>query len=91
MRAFLLSPPLLLSKKKTIIKRANKHFPSSLGPRSCIGLQFAKSEFHCLLAAVIGRFEVELEPKDKEIGVETGIVARPKGGLKLRMRVVDGW
>ena len=61
------------------------------GPRSCIGSGFAKAEFNCLLAAIVGRFEVCLEPKDKEIELQTGIVTRPKGGLKLRMKAVDGW
>jgi cytochrome P450 len=61
------------------------------GPRSCIGQGFAKAEFNCLLAAVVGRFEMELEPKDRVVGMETGIVTRPKGGLQLRMKVVEGW
>ena len=63
------------------------------GARSCIGLTFAKAEFNCLLAAIVGRFEFTLqegdEPRERE--VVTGIVARPKGGVPLRMRVVEGW
>jgi cytochrome P450 len=61
------------------------------GPRSCIGMAFAKAEFACLLAAVVGRFEMELEDKDAKIELENGITARPKGGLPLRMKVLDGW
>lgn len=63
------------------------------GPRSCIGVGFAKAEFNCLLAAIVGRLEFKLQEGDKggEREVLTGIVARPKGGAPLRMRVVEGW
>ena len=62
-----------------------------LGPRSCIGQAFAKAEFACLLAAIVGRFEMDLLDKDAVIEIETGITARPKGGLPLRMTVLEGW
>jgi len=61
------------------------------GPRSCIGQQFAKAEFASLLAAVAGRFEFELEDKDVKIDIKTGITARPKDGLNVILRPVDGW
>lgn len=61
------------------------------GPRSCIGQAFAKAEFACLLAAVVGRFEMELEDPSREIEIQGGITSKPKGGLPVRMRVVGGW
>lgn len=61
------------------------------GPRSCIGQAFAKAEFACLLAGLVGRFEMELEEPDKEIDIQTGITSRIKGGLKVRMKEVEGW
>ena len=61
------------------------------GPRSCIGQAFSKQEFACLLATIVGHFHFELEPKDKKIEIQTGVTMRPKGGLDLRMRVIDGW
>ncbi|MCJ1430759.1 hypothetical protein MMC27_000109 [Xylographa pallens] len=61
------------------------------GPRSCIGQAFAKAEFACLLAAMVGRFELELVDKNAPIEVQTGITARPKGDLSLRTRVLEGW
>ena len=61
------------------------------GPRSCIGQAFAKAEFACLLAATVGRFEMELESKDIDIQVKGGITARPKDGLRVTMRPVEGW
>ncbi|MCJ1281889.1 hypothetical protein MMC26_001212 [Xylographa opegraphella] len=61
------------------------------GPRSCIGQAFAKAEFACLLAAMVGRFELQLVDKDAPIEVQSGITARPKGDLSLRTRVLEGW
>ncbi|MCJ1387575.1 hypothetical protein MMC18_000418 [Xylographa bjoerkii] len=61
------------------------------GPRSCIGQAFAKAEFACLLAAMVGRFELELVDKNAPILIQTGITARPKGDLGLRTRVLEGW
>lgn len=61
------------------------------GPRSCIGQRFAVSEFACLLAAWIGRFEMEFADKDFVPDVAGGVTAKPRGGLKVRARVVEGW
>ncbi|KAL8933092.1 MAG: hypothetical protein Q9211_005963 [Gyalolechia sp. 1 TL-2023] len=61
------------------------------GPRSCIAQAFAKAEFAVLVAGLVGRFEMELEDKDAEIKIQTGVSARPKNGLRVRMKVVEGW
>lgn len=61
------------------------------GPRGCIGQSFAKAEFACLLAAVVGRFEFELEDPEREIKMQTGITARPKGGMNVKLKAIDGW
>ena len=61
------------------------------GPRSCIGQAFAKAEFACLLASLVGRFQMELEDPEKVIEIKGGATARPKDGLPVRMRRVEGW
>lgn len=61
------------------------------GPRSCIGKDFAKAEFACLVAALVGRFEMELEDPEWVMEIQNGITARPKGGLRVRLRPVKGW
>lgn len=58
------------------------------GPRSCIGKDFAKAEFACLVASLVGRFEVEFEEGDWELKIQGGITATPKGGLRVRLREV---
>lgn len=61
------------------------------GPRSCIGQSFAKAEFACLVAALVGRFEMELEDKNLEVKIQGGVTAKPKNGLRVRMKVLEGW
>lgn len=59
------------------------------GPRSCIGKDFAKAEFACLLAALVGRFEWELAEPEKPLEITGGITSGPKGGLGIRMKEVE--
>ena len=61
------------------------------GPRSCIGQAFAKAEFASLLAALVGRFEFELQDPDKKIEIQGGITSKPKHGMHVRLKAVDGW
>ena len=61
------------------------------GPRSCIGQAFAKAEFACLLAGLVGRYEMELDEPHLDFKIQTGITARIKGGLKVRMKELEGW
>ncbi|KAH8816081.1 cytochrome P450 [Xylogone sp. PMI_703] len=55
------------------------------GPRSCIGTAFARSELLFLLAALVGRFHMELENPDKEVDCVLQITILPKDGLRVRM------
>lgn len=61
------------------------------GPRSCIGQAFAKAEFACLLAAWVGRFDMELANPDAKLELQSGVTARPKGGLPVKLTAVEGW
>lgn len=61
------------------------------GPRSCIGQKFAVAEMKCLLAAFVGKYEFEMTDPDEEIIIKGGITARPRNGMRLNVKVVDGW
>ncbi|ORY03741.1 cytochrome P450 [Clohesyomyces aquaticus] len=61
------------------------------GPRSCIGKDFAKAEFACLMAALVGQFEFEFEDPDWKLEIQGGITARPKGGLNIKVKPVEGF
>ena len=62
------------------------------GPRSCIGQGFARAELACLVAVLVGRFEMEF--KDGANVREETIVtatAAPRDGVVVRLNVLDGW
>ncbi|KAK3301159.1 cytochrome P450 [Chaetomium fimeti] len=65
------------------------------GPRSCIGMSFAKGEFACLLATWVGRFEMELHNKEEadesKIEIKGAVTARPAKGMYVKTTVVEGW
>lgn len=66
------------------------------GPRSCIGQKFAQAEFECLLAAWVGRFETTFEEGSSfargEIPeIKGGVTAKPKGGLWVQLKELEGW
>lgn len=61
------------------------------GPRSCIGQGFAKSELACVVAALVGRFEMELKDPEKELKVRSTVTQAPLDGVIARLKVVEGW
>ena len=61
------------------------------GPRSCIGSRFAMAEMACLIAAFVGRYEFEMRDPNEKIEIKGGVTARPKNGLWLKLKAVEGW
>lgn len=56
------------------------------GARSCIGKEFARTEIKCIIAAIVLRFEFELEDKDY-VPIPAGVfTVKPKDGLRLRLK-----
>ncbi|PBP20304.1 putative cytochrome P450 [Diplocarpon rosae] len=61
------------------------------GPRSCIGEKFARSELKALLAVFCGVFDIEMADP-MEVPVPAGVITtKPRDGMNLRLRVVEGW
>lgn len=61
------------------------------GPRSCIGQGFAKAELACLVAATVGRFQMEFKDPDAKLEVRTGPTVSPKDGVLARLTPLEGW
>lgn len=62
------------------------------GPRSCIGQGFAKAELRCLVAALVGRFELELARPEEEVVPHGVVTTKPRDGMFLRLRPRgEGW
>ncbi|KKK26304.1 hypothetical protein ARAM_001567 [Aspergillus rambellii] len=61
------------------------------GPRSCIGATFAKAELACLVAALVGRFRLELESPHKEEEMKKqGVGSAPADGVRAKFEVIEG-
>lgn len=58
------------------------------GPRSCLGNNFARGEFACILLAWVARFQVEFADPDYQLEVSTGLTIRPKLGFSVRLRLI---
>jgi cytochrome P450 len=61
------------------------------GPRSCIGQGFAKSELACLVAALVGRFQMVLKFPDAKLEVREGATVAPKDGVVTLLTPLEGW
>lgn len=61
------------------------------GPRSCIGQEFAKASFACLLAVTVGRFHMELKDPDAQLRLHEGSTLAPADGVVAKLTRLDGW
>ena len=61
------------------------YFPFGGGPRQCIGEGFAWMEAVLLVAAMAGRWRMELVPGQK-IEPEPVVTLRPRGGIRVNLR-----
>ncbi|GIZ48250.1 hypothetical protein CKM354_001131800 [Cercospora kikuchii] len=61
------------------------------GPRSCIGQGFARAELRCLLAALVGSFEMTMVNPGDEVEQEGIVSLKPKGGVHLRLKALGDW
>ncbi|KAK4954318.1 hypothetical protein LTR10_007748 [Elasticomyces elasticus] len=58
------------------------------GPRSCIGMSFAKYELKCLVATLLMHTDLRLKKPDK-IPIPSGIITiKPKEGLELIVKAI---
>ena len=55
------------------------------GPRVCIGINFATVEMKAMIAQILRRFEITLEPGFVPYQVYFGVTGMPFGGIQLRV------
>jgi cytochrome P450 len=61
------------------------------GPRSCIGQNFSRAELRCLVAALVGRFDIQMADPDETVLAGGVITLKPRNGMYLRLTMLDGW
>ncbi|EYE95192.1 cytochrome P450 [Aspergillus ruber CBS 135680] len=61
------------------------------GPRSCIGQGFAKVELACLVATMVGKFEMELRDPNAKLEIRKGATVHPRDGVMARLTPLEGW
>ena len=66
------------------------YLPFGGGPRLCIGNNFALMEMQLVLAVLLRDFEVELLSPDQVVEPEPMVTLRPKGGIRLRVKRLNG-
>jgi cytochrome P450 len=59
------------------------------GSRSCIGEKFARAELRALLAAFVGKFEIEMADPDEKVLIGGTITSKPVNGMRLRLKVQE--
>nr|XP_058947418.1 cholesterol 24-hydroxylase-like isoform X1 [Pocillopora verrucosa] len=68
-----------------VLRRCHySYFPFSLGPRNCIGLNFAQIEAKVLLSRFLQTFKFSLVPDQSRAVLERGTL-RPKDGVKCTL------
>jgi cytochrome P450 len=55
-----------------------------MGPRVCVGKRFGYTEVHAIGAALLRRFELELDD-DYELTMQQAPTLSPRGGLPVRL------
>ena len=61
------------------------YFPFGGGPRNCIGGQFALLEMKLILAAIVDRYDFELEEPSAAVYPEAALTLRPTPGVPMRI------
>lgn len=72
----------------------NNHFANLTfiaGPRGCIGQSFAKAELLCLVAVLVGKFQISLQYPDRKLETVRAISEGPKDGTPAILVPIAGW
>jgi cytochrome P450 len=61
------------------------YLPFGVGPRTCVGLNFAMTEILVVLALLLQRFRLELAGDPAQITAEPSVTLRPNPGVPIRL------
>jgi cytochrome P450 len=71
--------------ERTVGRLRGAYLPFGLGPRTCIGLNFAMTEILVVLALIMQRFRLELAMDPEKMKLDASVTLRPKAGVPIRI------
>jgi cytochrome P450 len=71
--------------ERTLGRMRGSYLPFGLGPRTCIGLNFAMTEILVVLALIMQRFRLELAMDPAKMKLDASVTLRPKAGVPIRI------
>jgi cytochrome P450 len=71
--------------ERTVGRLRGAYLPFGLGPRTCIGLNFAMTEILVVLALIMQRFRLELAMDPAKMKLDASVTLRPKAGVPIRI------
>ncbi len=71
--------------EREALRHKASYLPFSAGPRFCIGIHFAMMEGPIVLATLLRRWKLEIDPK-RSIGEDDFATLRPRGGIPATVR-----
>jgi cytochrome P450 len=71
--------------ERTVGRMRGAYLPFGLGPRTCIGLNFAMTEILVVLAMIMQRFRLELAMEPAKMKLDASVTLRPKNGVPIRI------
>jgi cytochrome P450 len=71
--------------ERTVGRMRGAYLPFGLGPRTCIGLNFAMTEILVVLAMVLQRFRLELAMDPAKMKLDASVTLRPRTGVPIKI------
>jgi cytochrome P450 len=71
--------------ERTVGRLRGAYLPFGLGPRTCIGLNFAMTEILVVLAMIMQRFRLELAMDPAKMKLDASVTLRPRMGVPIRI------
>jgi cytochrome P450 len=71
--------------ERTVGRMRGAYLPFGLGPRTCIGLNFAMTEILVVLVMVLQRFRLELAMDPAKMKLDASVTLRPRTGVPIKI------
>lgn len=73
------------------VEHCGGYMTYSVGHKACIGKEYSLRAMKAVLIALVGDFRFSYEGEDPMKSLVAGITLRPKGGLRLKVKMAEPW